>query len=179
LVDGGVCPEGMNVMDGEECSMAAESLGLMYLAKYEDKATRAGCFYSPGFSNGVYFNAHEEAPMMDENEEYSSICRLDTVRPTEMPVEEPDCGEVCEADLQRLQRQVDSNTEDVGYLTEDVPTVLANTFTTVNSLEQMVVDLKAEVERLTRLVDDHDMRFSCLSGMDYDKDMEDMEKEDN
>jgi len=76
LVDGGHCPEGMNLMDGEECSQAAESMDLLYLAKYEEKTTRAGCFYAPGFSNGVYFNSHPEAPHMDDNE-YSSICRLD------------------------------------------------------------------------------------------------------
>merc|ERR1719433_2478158 len=91
------------------------------------------------------------------------------VMPTEMPVEEPDCDMVCQADLDRVQRQVDANSEEVEYLTKDLPTVLANTFTTVNSLEQMVTDLKSEVERLTRLFDDHDMRFSCLSGLDMDK----------
>merc|ERR1719499_1339324 len=112
---------------------------------------------------------------MDDNEDYSSICRLlFPAMPTGAPVEQPDCDMVCQADHDRLQRQVDANTEEVEYLTEDLPTVLANTFTTVNSLEQMVVELKAEVERLTRLVDDHDMRFTCLAGMDYDK--EDMEK---
>lgn len=78
--------------------------------------------------------------------------------------EEPECEAACASDLERVTRQVESNTDDVTYLTEDVPTVLANTFTTVNNLEQLVLSLQAEVERLTRMVSDHHDKFMCLAG---------------
>merc|ERR1712007_382183 len=96
-------------------------------------------------------------------------CELDDTETTEEP-EHPDCEAACSSDLERLTRQVESNTDDVTYLTQDVPTVLANTFTTVNNLEQLVLSLQAEVERLTRMVNDHDDKFMCLAGS--------MEKED-
>jgi len=160
-------------MDGEDCEMAAESLELTYISKFEDKSTRAGCFFSPGFSNGVFFNGHPEAPTMDDHIEYSTICRLETSEPTLLPTEESQCDMVCMDDLDRLEKRVDANAADLGYLTEDVPTVLANTFTTVNDLEKMVEDLKAEVERLSKMVTDHHERFSCLAGMDKEDDKED------
>lgn len=80
------------------------------------------------------------------------------------PEPEPECEAACSSDVERLSRQVQSNTDDVTYLTQDVPTVLANTFTTVNNLEQLVASLQAEVQRLTRMVEDHDDRFMCLAG---------------
>merc|ERR1712079_404411 len=97
MLEDGACPEGTEIMDGDECQEAAESLGLMFLAKYEDKSARSGCFFSGGFSNGVYLNARSEAPVMDDNAEYSSVCRLEvkTPEPTKMPVVTPDCDMVC------------------------------------------------------------------------------------
>jgi len=148
-------------MDGTDCEMAAEELGLLWLSQFDDKTSRSGCFHSPGFSAGVYFNAHPEAPMMDDNETYRSICRLTTPEPTRDPTDE--CEMACSADLERVERQVTSNTDELSYLTGEVPTVLANTFTTVANLERMVMDLQSEVERLSKMVESHENKFMCLA----------------
>jgi len=166
LVDG-PCPEGTEIVDSTGCEDAANELSLAWVSKYEDKNTRAGCFkMSAGLAPGVYFNAHPEAPAMDNRESYTSICRLvrETTLPTMAPVDEPVCEKVCMADVDEVSDDVEALKKDVDYLLEDFPPVLANTFQSVADLTKMVEDLQKEVARLTELVDDHQDKFSCLAG---------------
>jgi len=184
----GVCQEGTEVSDAEECQEAATELDLAWVTKFEDKNSRVGCFFSKGqMAPGVYYNSHPEAPLEDDIEHHSSICKKDqepttesptmepitleptTMEPTLKPAMDPECEEVCKSDLDKVEEDLKAVESDVSYLTTDVPEVLANTFTTVNNLEKMVQDLKAEVDRLTAIVDDHSARFGCLASYDDEK----------
>lgn len=167
LVDGS-CPEGTEIVDSTDCEDAANELDLAWVSKYEDKSSRAGCFkMSAGLVPGVYFNAHPEAPAMDNRESYTSICRRvreTTTLPTMAPVDEPVCEKVCMADVDEVVDEVEAMKKDVDHLIEEVPEVLANTFQSVADLTKLVETLQKEVARLTELVDDHQDKFSCLAG---------------
>jgi len=173
-------------MDAEECQEAATELDLPWVTKFEDKNSRMGCFFSNGeMAPGVYYNGHPEAPVEDDVENHSSICKGDreattekpteattqtpTMGPTFKPAMDPECEEVCKSDLDKVEEDLKAVEADVSYLTTDVPEVLANTFTAVNNLEKMVQDLKEEVDRLTAIVDDHSARFGCLASYEEEK----------
>jgi len=157
------CPESDFITEAPECEMAAKALGLSYVSKTEQKEAPAGCF--SGF--GVFFNSHSEAPEVSDKYEY--VCKYappTTIRPTEAPSMRPlECEAACQSDLDRTDRQVVDMKTELDYLMKDLPTVLANTFSTVNDLEKLVKSLQEEVERLKGMVEDHDSRFSCLAGM--------------
>lgn len=161
MVDG-ECPEGTQIVDSMDCEYAAKDLGLTYVSKFEDKEARAGCFENAaGFAPGVYYNGHPEAPRTDDKESYSSVCKRvrTTEEPTKMPVAKPDCDDMC-----MLAKDVEKLEGEVSYLTDDLPTVLANQFQAMADLSKMVEDLQKEVARLTMLVDGHEDKFSCLAG---------------
>lgn len=161
MVDG-ECPEGTQIVDSMDCESAAKELGLTFVSKFEDKETRAGCVeIASGFAPGVYHNGHPEAPRTDDKEIHSSVCKRvrTTEEPTKMPVQEPDCDDMC-----MLENEVEKLGEDVAYLTEDLPTVLANQFQAMTDLRKTVEALQKEVDRLTMLVDGHDDKLSCLAG---------------
>jgi len=160
------CPESDFITEAPECEMAAEALGLSYVSKTEQKEAPAGCF--SGF--GVFFNSHSEAP--EASDKYEYVCKYappETDRPTEAPsMGAPECEAACQSDLDRTDREVVDLKTEVDYLMKDLPTVLANTFSTVNDLEKLVKSLQEEVEKLKGMVEDHDNRFSCLAGMSGD-----------